>query len=276
LNDYFIVDKSILLALALLLAGCAGPSQFIAPSFPGTGLQGLNLPEPKRHILIIFNHGSFEEEYRDICTPTVWTVPDVIRRLSGKTVDGLDIVVYNLCSTSKGDYDAATRRGEPKVMKRVERIEQTIRAFDEAGVPPRRIFLAGHSAGAWASLLAARRHNVEFNAVIAFAPAFAGKKADRPPGWEELRERQASLLAEADHIDGLVYAYADDPYESSADLAFLGKIDGIRLLRIVGQPDGGGVRCAGPYGHRTAFRDCFALSQEQVILDYLAARLVAP
>jgi pimeloyl-ACP methyl ester carboxylesterase len=257
-----------LFAVALLLAGCAGPSQFISPSFPETVPQGFTLPEPDKHILLVFNHGSFEEEYRDICTPTAWTVPEVIRQLSGKTVNGRGIVVYNLCSTSKGDYDAVARRGEPKVMKRVERIEEAVRAFEAAGVPPKQIFLVGHSAGAWASLLAARRHNVKFNAVI----AFAGKKADRPPGWEELRQRQAGLLAEASHIDGLVYAYADDPYESSADLAFLGKIDGIRLVRIDGQPDGGGVRCAGPYRHRTAFRDCFARSQEQVILDFLADR----
>jgi predicted alpha/beta hydrolase family esterase len=276
LSGFFITGRLAFLLAALLLAGCAGPSQFISHSFPGGVPDGLNLPEPEKHILLIFNHGSLEEEYGDICSPTAWTVPEVVRQLSGKTVNGLDIVVYNFCSTSAGKYDAATRSGEPKVVKRVESIEALVRAFQAAGVPPHQIFLVGHSAGGWASLLAARRQHVKFNAVIAFAPAFAGKKADRSPGWEDLRQRQAGLLADAGHIDGLVYAYADDPYESSADLAFLGKIDGIRLVRLDGQPDGDGERCAGPYGHRTAFRACFARSQKNIILDYIASRLAEP
>jgi pimeloyl-ACP methyl ester carboxylesterase len=270
------VTRSLFLVIMLFLAGCAGPSQFISHAFPGKVPDGINLQDPDKRILLIFNHGSEQERSWDICRPTSWTVPEVIQELSGQKVNGRDIVVYNFCSTSPGEYDAKTRSGEPKVLKRAQGIEAVVRAFEEEGVPPRQVFLVGHSAGGWASLLVARRHYVKFNAVIAFGPAFAGTRADRSPGWQALRQRLASMIAEADHINGLVYAYANDPYESAADLAFLGRIDGVHLIPIDARFDGAGGRCPGPYGHRTAFRSCFARSQEQIILGYIRSQLAAP
>jgi len=192
----------------------------------------------------------------------------VIRQLIGKTINGKEIVVYNFCSTPKGEYRGPARQGEPKLIKRVQRIEAVVRDFQAAGVPAQQLFFVGHSAGGWASLLVVQRQQESFNAVIAFGPAFAGKKQDRSTGWQVLRDRQAQLLANTPHIDGLVYSFADDPYESSDDLAFLGKINGITSVAVDEQ------MCGGPYLHRTAFRDCFAQSQRAVIVDFISSQLV--
>ena len=78
---------------------------------------------------------------------------DVIKELSGKKVRGLEVVVYGFCTPAKtGSYHQRSRTGEPKVMQRVENIEDVVRSFQNAGVPAEHIFLVGNSAGGWASL----------------------------------------------------------------------------------------------------------------------------
>ena len=262
------IKTTFFLIIVLLLTGCAsGPSQFIGHPYAGDPAQGFDIPAADKKTLLIFNHGSRAEGYRDYCRPTPWIVPQVIRQLNGKIINGKEIMVYNFCSTPKGEYRGVARQGEPKLMKRVQNIEALVRDFQAAGVPAQQLFLVGHSAGGWASLLAVQRQQVSVNAVIAFGPAFAGKQQTRSSGWQALRDQQAQLLANTPHVDGLVYSFADDPYESSDDLAFLGKISGIRLIAVDES------MCRAPHLHRTAFRDCFEQSQSRVIFDFIAAQL---
>lgn len=263
-----LATKATLILGVLLLAGCAtAPSQFIHHPYPGSPTEGFDIPAPENKIVIIFNHGSREEWRRDYCTPTLITLPDVIKQLSGKTVDGKEIVLYHHCSTPRGGYIGALQNGEPKLIKRTRLIEETVQAFNDAGVPSQQLFLAGHSAGGWALLLVAQRRQVSFNAVIAFGPAFAGKKHNRSAGWQTLRDRQAAQLASTAHIDALVYTFADDAYENSEALAFLANIDGIELIAVDER------MCDAPYQHRTAFRHCFTQSQREVILRFIKVRM---
>jgi hypothetical protein len=262
-----------LVIATFFLGGCAVQSQFIPAPPPGTAERSVAYPQPDKKILLIYNHGSTQEYERDQCAPDGSTTPGVVKDLSGKKVLGFDVVVYGFCTPAKtGNYDQRSGAGEPKIMKRVENIEDVVRGFQDSGVPAGHIFLAGHSAGGWASLLVARRHNVRINAVIAFAPAFAGKKSGREPGWQELHDDHVHFLAEAREMNALVYAFDSDAFNSPEDLAFLRDIPGVRFVHL-GAQEIDGIRCDSPDGHQTVFRDCFAKTQEEAILEYLAERL---
>jgi predicted esterase len=193
-------------------------------------------PRPDKKVLLIYNHGSAEKHRWDQCRPNGSATPRVIKELSGKRVRGREIVVYGFCTPARiGFYRQKSRTGEPKVMRRAENIEEVVRRFQNSGAPPEQTFLAGNSAGAWAALLVARRQKAPLNAVIAFAPAFAGRKASRQSGWQTLRDDQVRFMAEAREMHALVYAFDSDPFNSPQDLAFLGPIPGVRLLQI-GRP----------------------------------------
>jgi dienelactone hydrolase len=188
-------------------------------------------------------------------------------------VGAFDIVVYGLCTNvSPNPIGSTIAVDELKIMKRVRKIEQVVRAFHDTGVPADHIFLVGQSAGGWASLLVARRQQVPINAVIAFAPAFAGQKAKRPDDMQTVQELHIAFLSAAERLNALVFAFDDDPYNTPEDLAVLRAIPGIRFIRLPADVIAG-RRCERANAHATAFRDCFAQTQMDVILTYIAERV---
>ncbi len=77
----------LLLALALLLAGCAaGRSQFV-PAEPSKD-DAIRLAAPAETVVLIYNHGSEQEFIPDPCEPaggdaSEWSVPSVLSNLNG-------------------------------------------------------------------------------------------------------------------------------------------------------------------------------------------------
>ena len=267
----------LLLALALLGAGCAaGRSQFV-PGEPSKE-DAVRLAAPAETVVLIYNHGSGQEFIPDPCEPaggdaSEWAVPSVLSNLSGTRVAGKVIAVYGYCTPSRvGEYRHAERSGEPKVVKRAREIAMLADRFAALGVPRRQIFLAGHSAGAWASLLVARQGPGRFNALIAFGPAFAGRRETRPPGWEWLRGTQVLNLSAATRIDALIFAFEGDPYEPPEDVAFLRQIPGVELVVLSGTRIDG-VSCGGRSPHLTDRKPCFHTTQGSRIRDYIERRL---
>jgi Serine aminopeptidase, S33 len=261
--------------VSLLLASCPAPSQFIPAPLPGTLPHSLAYPHPEHRVLLIYNHGSRAGYLPDHCVPNGWTTPNVVKALSGQKVGGLDIVVYGLCT----NVPATTLWplipvGDIKVLKRVRNIERVVRTFLDSGVPPAHLFLVGHSAGGWASLLVARRQQVPMNAVIAFAPAFAGRKARRSAAWQALQAQHVTWLLAAAQLHALVFAFDNDAYNPPEDLLFLQAIPGVRFLRLSEQAIAG-IQCQRPNGHSTVFRECFAQTQQEFILAYIAERVAA-
>lgn len=269
----------LLLALALLLTGCAaGRSQFVPGGPPQDDT--IRLAAPAETVVLIYNHGSDQEFIPDPCEPAAgdaseWSVPSILADLSGTRVAGKVIAVYGYCTPSRvGEYRHAKRAGEPKVVKRAREIGLLADRFAGLGVPRPQIFLVGHSAGAWASLLAARERPRAVNAVIAFGPAFAGRRATRPLGWEWLRGAQVAYLSGAAQIDALVFAFEGDHYEPPEDLAFLGGIPGVELVVLSGTRIDG-VSCGDRPPHLTDRKPCFRATQGDRIRHYIERRLRA-
>lgn len=272
----------VLLLLSLVAPGAAqaasaGPASiegaWLAPVALSDADDPVSLAEPEALLLVIYSHGSRPEFRRDRCRPRGDTTPEVVRDLAGLPAGDLTVAVFALCTQAlTGSFEARSGIGEPKVVERAREIAELARRFTEAGVPPRRIVLAGQSAGGWASLLAAARGDLPLGGVIAFAPAFAGRSEGRPEAWQVLREAQAAELVEtlaADPRQGtplLVYAFAGDPYEAPAELAFLGALPEATMRS--GPP---AAECAPHEPHLRAFADCFR-AERQRLLAFLAER----
>jgi pimeloyl-ACP methyl ester carboxylesterase len=265
---------------AVLLVGCLHAKAMVNGEFSlkknhWQNNRGLSIANPKSKAIIVYLHGSVVEKMDDRCDPnsTVLgeSVPDVIQQLSGTEVLGLEVMVFAPC------HGRATNLGEPlKIDQRVQAIEDTLKELKRAGIEASQIFLVGQSAGGWAALLHQKRHPQSVNAVVAFAPAFAGKKQWRPEVWQQRHELQAAEILSANLISSLVFAFKNDDYNSQEDLDFLSRIKGTTLLKL---PDDAiaGVDCDIPLfgsSHKNAFRKCFDQTQSGVLRSFLQQRLL--
>jgi len=258
------------LAALALLAGCASPGGVVVP--PGHDHARAPAPhlEPEG-ILLLYAHGSRQEYLRDRCFPNSLTTPRWLRRFAGRRVAGQPVSVYAVCTPSRtGEFAHAERTGEPKVVKRAHDLETVVARFVDAGFAPGRIFLLGHSAGGWASLLAIHDGQPPVAGAIAFAPAFAGPLRTRSAGWQWLRDTQAERLAGGEHLPALVFAYRGDRFEAPAALEFLRNVPGVRMIEL----DTAG--CGNIDPHRGVFSACVMDDRERRrILRFIEQRLAA-
>lgn len=234
----------------------------------------VKLDDASDTVLLIYNHGSQEEFIPDSCDPGR-DVPEVVRRLADRPLAGKKVLVYVFCTPSRvGEYVHETRTGEPKVIKRARDIEELVDRFTAAGLPGRNIFLVGHSAGAWASLLVARRETIDVNAVIGFAPAFAGPKATRSPGWSDLHREQSRYLQTASSLDALVFAFEGDSYVDVSELESVISVPGIDFVRV-SRGSNYDFTCGLTAPHRRAFTQCFEEFAAPRIRAFIEQRLRA-
>jgi pimeloyl-ACP methyl ester carboxylesterase len=258
-----------LLVLALAAAGAAAQQGISPPpaappdSTPlqdRPGIATLPLPaDPATAVVLIFNHGTYRPQFRHVCNEDR-DIPGLVRDLAA--THGWR--VHYLCSD-------VTDGNEPGsyTYKRADEILAVAAAYRAKGVQARHLFLLGHSAGGWSSLMAARKDPSGFNAVVAFAPAFAGTRAEATqyPRWRgEYAPRQITYLRQAKRIDALILSYSDDSYDRPEDLAPLESIPGLRILAF----DVCGA------GHGTTYTECFRTGARVEIEDYLKQRLAQP
>ncbi|WP_370153700.1 alpha/beta hydrolase family protein [Ferrovibrio sp.] len=236
------------------------------------------LSNPAGTIVIIYSHGSGPDKTMDSCQmnriDSSSGVPAVVHGLYGRSIAGKTVLVDGFCSLVLGEFDDATGTGDHKVMLRSRIIEARARAFIAAGVPARQIFLFGHSMGGWASLMALARNPETANAVVAFAPAFAGKIGQRSPVRQKLRDDYAALITGAGRLPALVYASPEDSFETAATLAFLGQIQEVTLIAVpVGVIDG--VPCDSSTTFHTVVRNpCFSQTQGKVLEKFISENLI--
>lgn len=252
----------VLFALLLVLAA-AGAAAQQGPAPPGP-LQERAPPratvpgDPARAVVLIFNHGTTRPQRRHQCNEER-DVPAVVRDVAAAN----GWTVHYLCSAATDDGVDGSY-----TYKRADEILAAAADLRAKGVPARRIFLLGHSAGGWSSLMAARKDASGFNAIVAFAPAFAGPRYEEAqyPKWRrQLAPQQTAYLREARRIEALIIAYSDDDFDRPVDLAPLESIPGVRLLAFD----------ACQKGHGTTYTDCFRQGARIEIEDYIKSRLGA-
>ncbi len=212
--------------------------------------------------VIIYNHGIHRPQLTEPCYMPYNKPPKSLL-----TMIDMRTMVYNLCSTAK-ESPAISSAGKQVYLRKVE-INHTIDEFLSRGIQPRNLFLAGHSNGAWTSLMMMRDVNKRFNGVIAFAPAFAGKRKEGSfaPWWRNtVRPNQIKDMLKAPTMDALVFAYERDEYNRPQDLEFLSlhyPLLGARGVDLVAYD------CGLRNAHQTFRNDCRLLNTSLRIKQFI-------
>ncbi|WP_259782391.1 alpha/beta fold hydrolase [Aestuariispira ectoiniformans] len=251
----------ILLCWFFVLAGCeVSRSDFFPPGPTVDQNQAFQIADPARKIVVIYNHGTARVDRPSACnkrdTPEIW------RDLTGETIAGRTVYVYYLCSDVFGD---------DYIYHRAEEIEAALDLFRAKGVPAAQLFLAGQSAGAWSSMVVARKAPQKFNAIIATAPAFAGHWQGRSADLQAWQDFEISEIKKMTQMKALIYAFEGDAYNRPRDLVFLADIPGVDFETLSWRAINGTACESRPAkAHSTARRHCFTVTQMARIKAYIA------
>ena len=208
-------------------------------------------------IVVIYNHGTRNPRKKERCNAHYNQVPQSLRDLQSDRLR-----IYFLCSNAT-EGEGPKQAGN-QVYARMYEIEQTIDALNKQGVLPEHIFLAGHSKGAWASLMLMNQVDKKFNGAVLFAPALSNRAGIKSfPWWrEEVRPRQIEQMLQAKKISALIFAYEDDEYNRPQDLQFL-KENYSKNVNIVA------YRCSYEDTHNTHLHDCQIDQTKALIAEYI-------
>lgn len=240
---------------ALLFTGCQvdqGYSGFLDGNHGAKPIQfeyslwrpSIQISDPKDVTVIVYTHGTQSSLRREDCSNLGNQVPPSLLALQNDHV-----LIYYHCSSAADSFLFPSTAGN-WIYERADELSDIVDELHDTGVPAKNIYLAGHSAGGWSALMATVEAGDRFNGVIAFAPAFAGRRSAviRYPRWRrEIRPRQIEKLLKAERIHALVIAYSDDPFDRPEDLEFLTDVypESLKLI---------GYNCG--VGHMTHIRDC--------------------
>lgn len=249
-------------------------------------------------IIIIYTHGSLgNERKRDTCKPPWNKIPKVIYQLDGVNYKNFIIKTYQLCSGARGwtqeqeDYfwDIYDKSGQDHKIVTSIKDKKGELLFDKSSYATKRkviinkvnefknsgfknIILAGHSAGAWASLVLNSKFNKEIDGVIAFHPARSGKFAhtkNPDSDWVDWRNYKISEI-NLDNLDKvLVFTHDKDKYENAKTLSFLIKSNKIRHIDLTNSKCKGKIIFAGYHG--ISKTKCFAAwdQKNKYILNFI-------
>ena len=160
-------------------------------------------------------------------------------------ISGLTIKIYKLCSGVKGmlvknqkKYRKIVKSGkkitlthEYKNIKRQNIILDKINQFEKLGF--KNIILAGHSAGAWASLNLQSRFPDKIKGTIALNPAFAGWKQewqDEYPEWGAFRENEINIIKESNNLKAILFSHNNDKFEDPETLSFFKDFNKLQFI----------------------------------------------
>ena len=192
----------------------------------------ITLSDPQSAKVIIWLHGQQNPRKKEQCSKQGNLPPKSILTLD----EDENTFVYYHCTAvidpkeedaNQPDdgihYSWGFKNGSYTLARRDE-LAELLDQFIGLGVSPSHITLAGHSAGGWTALLAAASYPEKFNAVIAFAPAFAGIRSEEKlyPWWRKIiRPEQVKMITQPNDIQKLIFAYEDDAYNRPQELAFI-------------------------------------------------------
>jgi len=274
-------------ALALLAACSSGGGksepmgQFFAGknSTPSVGplSQGIAiaLPDPVDPIVVIYNHGTDWGGHFQDCDPG--TMPSFLKRWAKKGIEGHNVVVFYLCTQEVEDRFVMGKA-------RSQENEVVLDRLIAAGVPPRNIFVFGHSGGASTALLTAERAPTKFNSAVVSAPGYGFAWLEEEGGgyaWMDVEyDKWRSRMERADDMSALAFVYEGDVYAPPGDALFLGSKPGVDVV-MIRDADGDGLLCSDePIPHFYWWSWCFNKEErkdvEAFVLDRLEHRAWLP
>lgn len=261
--------KALVIVIIAALSGCVSLKSGFHPPLVNIEQNGkFSIQDPASKILVIYTPGAGDHTSVGRCDyENLASLPAVMRNLAGTRIAGKDVIVHGYCSGATGTF-YGNNYGTSKPEVRAKDVEAVIREYIRQGVPPKSIFVAGHSMGGWTALIVARDRNVEIGGILAFAPALAWEKPLRYPNHHALQMNSVSYIAQATRIKGMVYAFDGDQFNTPEDLAFLQDIDGISFFSM-SATDIGGKKCNSSKPHYVFFDECFYSTQMEAISAFI-------
>ena len=194
--------------------------------------------KPKDKIIIIYNHGSDENDKPSKNCQWKNNVRN-FAALSGKKIKNKEILVYSFCSDNLGGDDwkifwkkkDVKYQGTPKLEKRVEANHELIEKFINLGVPNNQIFISGHSCGGWLTMMFMAKYPNKIAGGISTHHACYGKLSTKykvkKVGEEEalkkfkkkkpvasyFRTSQIKAISEAKNLPVLIFTHPKDPFD---------------------------------------------------------------
>lgn len=242
------------LALLVSLPACASAPAAPPPIAPAPKPSPIAL-----EVAFLYSPGTRRPQLHEDCDAWYNRVPpsvvDVARGFGAR-------IVY-VCPRATDGAERGSYIG-----KRRAEIEAAIDVELAKGTRPSRLFLVGHSAGAWSQLMLMDQVGKKFNAAILFAPACCGPRSERDeyPAWlNEVQPAQIQTMLRAPTMRALVIAYPDDAFNRPEELGFLRD-------RYPGKVELWATSCN--KGHLTHLRDCHVDDTRRRIFDYVVSRVV--
>lgn len=215
-----------------------------------------DIEDIKNTLLIVWSHGSVQDTKTDKCKLKPgfgfeWEGSPItaILNLHNKKIKNLNIKIYRLCSGVKGMLSKDQNKIRKKIKKNknivydlelfpeFKQIKRQNIIFSKAEELSKKgfknIVLAGHSAGAWASLNLVSRYPNNFKGAIAMNPAFAGPKAEwqnKYPEWGFFRDYQVEIFKANKSLNALLFSHSDDAYEDPGTLSFFKDISNLQFI----------------------------------------------
>jgi len=215
-------------------------------------------------IIIIYTHGAKgDDQSIDKCKVEWNKIPPAIYQLDGIKIKSFTVKTYQLCSGVRGwtkseedhfwDIYDKNNQDVSKVLELKDKngvllinkwegstkrkvIKLKIDEFKTKGF--NNIILAGHSAGAWGSLVLYSNFPSKINGVIAFNPAKSGnyarelKKDKVWRGWKIWRDYKISLIKLEKLGKVLVYSHDKDSFETPETLSFLSNSKAVQFIDL--------------------------------------------
>jgi hypothetical protein len=262
------MTKYSLLAAAILLSAC----KTIDPQF--TAIQPVAGADPDQHIVVVYTHGSTTSRVPDGCDMETndrpWGLPKSIANLEGIAVGEKTLVVHAFCTPSRtGEPLTSSNSSRWKVRNKSRDLLALAAVYQSAGFAPDQVVFTGHSAGGYASLLAQMDKPGAIIKVIAFGPAFAGKRASRDPSEYRAHELFKKQLSEARSMNALMFLYDGDVYNRPIDLEAWQSNPGIEMVSLSGDSIDG-VNCGISYAHHRVFDNCFEKTQTEKLVEFIS------
>ena len=216
-----------------------------------------DIKDKKNTLIVVYNHGSQNDQTLDKCNKRWNKVPPIILNLHDKKINDLKIKILKFCSGVRGwsknhqnKMDARYKNKKQKEFLNIIKTDgdkikfETQKQFvkqklinqkieDLINLGFNKIILVGHSAGGWASITLKSQFPKKIGAVIAINPAFSGKFSNRKnwPFWAIIREYGVNQIDITNLKNIMVYVQDKDEWETSESLSFL-NIDNVIFKNI--------------------------------------------
>jgi DNA gyrase/topoisomerase IV subunit A len=212
------------------------------------------ITDKQNTILIIYNHGSSNDQKTDKCKDHGNNVAKVIRDLHNKKIKNFNVKIYRFCTGAKGwskkeqtkmwkaheksgklaielkDKDGTPLINKQKQNQRRRVIKEKVDSFIGEGF--KNIILAGHSSGGWQSIKIKAEFSELVKGVIGLNPGAGGTVKNRKdwPWWEDVR--YYGFVKDLSKLSAIIVTHDKDHYNTPNDYSLFSNLNYVKFVNL--------------------------------------------